>query len=331
MEARPLTHWKSMTDSASPLDDLLRAFVVLGPKDEQTMWGISRIMGVEPPEFEPPPASTATDEPIKPAKTTTTREEAPPELKQPEESSRQPEPVPSTFEEINVAKAAPPDWVDSVQGLPRERRTTPGVATLYPLYRRKWGRAIASSLFSIQSPAAEIDMPEVIARIARLQPLDSLPRLRHPVIAPEIQILLDVGPSMEPYIKDQTHFVREAARVAGRDRISVHTFTGHPDWGIDAARTGEPAPYSTPSLETVIVILSDIGMGRTGNVLYQADTRDWIQFSKRLARHHCHLVLCTPYPPDRWPAGLSREVDIVQWDREVTVSHIRQRLAGRGQ
>jgi hypothetical protein len=37
----------------------------------------------------------------------------------------------------------------------------------------------------------------------------------------------------------------------------------------------------------------------------------------------CPLVVLVPYPPQRWPSGLSRAITLVQWDRSLDARRAR--------
>src|SRR5258707_1036577 len=87
----------------------------------------------------------------------------------------------------------------------------------------KPGISIADVLRAFQALAAQTE-----DEVARGRPLRKLPRFAGNLVAPFVEILLDVGDSMMPYAQDQRELVSAVQTVVGAGSVRTLKFMGSP-------------------------------------------------------------------------------------------------------
>jgi len=165
---------------------------------------------------------------------------------------------------------------------------------------------------STPSPSDRLDVPRVVDRLARAEPLLSLPRLHVPSFALGAQILVDVGLSMESFWEDQQELVGRVTNAL-RGVADVRYVGEDPQAGAGRSRRrGSWRPYELPRPGTPVIALTDLGCGFPP----RADTAQaWLALAGRLRRRQSRLVAFAPVRLSRVNPLLRRAVDLVVWDR----------------
>jgi len=240
---------------------------------------------------------------------------------------------PAEFLSINVRRQAGPrqgaqpfPWVVTHPFPPVTSESDERPPVLVPLIRPLWSRAIVSSALATTTAEGEIDMQRVIDLLARQIAIEDIPRLAVPTLRRGAQLLIQTGPAMVPFSRDQEHFLGVVRPVAGRERTEVFDFAGVPTRGVFSA-DGSLRPYVPPLRRKPVVLLTDLGIGRGGDIVTSSE---WLEFGQVVRRAGCPLIAFVPYPPVRWPRELGRAMTIIQWDRMTTVSRVRSSLARGG-
>ena len=171
-----------------------------------------------------------------------------------------------------------------------------------------------ATLAATWRPGRRLDMVTLVKRSARLQPPTAcfLAELR---TAPFVQLLVDRGEGMEPYADDLDFLAAQFVDVAGRDRVEQRTFVGTPRRGLDPdVFTGETAEWKRPAAKSLVLILTDLGMGGPTGSRDRAPADEWRAVAATVASVQADLRVLTPFPPSRLPAGLAEIMRIVSWD-----------------
>lgn len=302
---------------AISLGDLADAVRILQPEDQETykaMLAVIDPMYVEVPEVRdrgrgpiripPPPGKTRPRGPI----ATQRNAEA--------ESEFYPSTIESHAEEgaafFRIAAPSQPLVLSaSERDEPRPE--------LQPLLRPQSKRAILSAALSTDIPAG-IDIRRTIALLVRREPLDRLPMRTRRSARRGVQLLLDKGSGMTPFLADQAAMTGWIQAVAGAQRVQVESFIGSPRQGV-LDGFNERRKHSFPSPGTPIVLLSDLGIGRPPALDDAAPVDEWLAFAQAARQAQCPVLAFVPYAPGRWPRRLRRVMTMLQWDRALTAGH----------
>ena len=172
---------------------------------------------------------------------------------------------------------------------------------------------LAASL-ATGGPGGPVDVERLVALIAQRRPVESLPRRPRPSLFRGARLLVDAGPSMEPFRRDQEQLVAAVRALVGEQLVEVHRFEASPL----RSGAGSPArwgPFAPPHRGTPVLVLGDLGIADGSPALRD----EWRRIARTLARRESRLVAFVPYPASRWPAALARALDFVVWDRDTRV------------
>jgi hypothetical protein len=159
-----------------------------------------------------------------------------------------------------------------------------------------------------------------------------LPRYPRPTLARGVQVLIDRNETMLPFFEDQSWLEGEVLKVVGLSCQQTLYFEGCPTRKAGYGSKRGWKDYLThylPRSGTVLLLLTDLGIGQPVSPYAPASEREWLDFAKRLRKHGCPLVALVPYASARWPAALQRWMTIIQWDRPTGASLIHTRV-GKG-
>jgi hypothetical protein len=197
---------------------------------------------------------------------------------------------------------------------------------LEPLFRPRWTRHLISGALSTNGNTGSIDFGRLCEAVARLQPVVRLPRRLLPTLKRGVQVLVDQGEGMQPFIQDQEQILHWIARVVGKDKATIMGFAGSPLRGAGASLRREWREYRTPPANTPVLLLSDLGIHRSSRWSEWADEAEWLEFVKILSRSGNPLAVLVPYGPDRWPTALRTAIKIIPWDERTTISRVRSAI-----
>lgn len=331
----------SRTPSPRPeisLGDLTDAVRMLRPEDAATRRAIAQSLGFEvravlkdPGEEAAGPIAEGTPEvtpPFEPAEPETDRAPASP----PRPRSERPElalqkPRRSVLEEL---PAPPRPRTPPIEVPPIEELLAPEIDLddTHPpdtaLLVGRWRRALLTTALSTRGAGGEVDVERLVERLSRAEPVRRVPRRLLPTLRRGVQLLLDHGEGMQPFIQDRTRMTRALRETVGEDRLQILRFAGSPRIAGAGARLSWK-DYEPPLRGRPVLALTDLGIARTGGVLPE----DWLALAARLQPRGSRLVVFVPYPPERWPSRLADRLTLIQWDRGTGVHDVRRALAAR--
>ncbi|MEU8817107.1 trypsin-like peptidase domain-containing protein [Actinoplanes sp. NPDC048796] len=199
-------------------------------------------------------------------------------------------------------------------------------------------RAILSALCGGPVATDAIDLDELVDRMARREPIRALPMTVTVTTRRGLQVLVDYGDGMRPFVNDQDEVVQRLERIAGPDGFEVLRFATTP---LDPPGAG-PGPvwtwrqYRPPLTGQPVIVLSDLGACAPAGRRAEVQNR-WRLFAGRLRESGHQVVALAPLPTRRYPPALRAVLPILTWDRGTSVADaIRTartgagRVAGRG-
>ncbi len=194
-----------------------------------------------------------------------------------------------------------------------------------PLFSHRTAAAIIQALLGQYAADGPLDTAAVVAQLAALRALRSLPRQRRRTLRFGAQILVDRSDTMRLFARDQAELVRLVCGLLG-ERAEVWHFSPSPLHGVTQPRAGHRQPYRLPASGSVVLLLSDFGSVSHPNSAAGASRWEWEQFFGLIRHHGYALIGLIPYPKGRWPAWLDKQLPLVTWDRGTTASVVNARL-----
>jgi hypothetical protein len=186
----------------------------------------------------------------------------------------------------------------------------------HPLFRRSFAAGIVQGLASTRVPGHEIDTAALVDTMAEGRPVRVIPRLLGATLMHGVQLLLDHGPAMAPYRRDQTELIESVRRVVGIEATDVHRFAGTPLLG--------QFDYRLPAPGRPVIVVSDFGISGVDATAGQHENWSWLV--SRWRSQGCRPVALLPFPAHRWPHWLVGLLPAVCWDRPTTVRSVRVAL-----
>lgn len=220
-----------------------------------------------------------------------------------------------------------PDWFKRVRPFRESARGKKSPPPLESLFLPAWTRVLLQSLLGTARAGGAVDTERVVAHLARGLPLVKLWRRRRLHLG-RVQVLIDVSEAMTPFAEDQEVLLEDITRVATAQMVNVLYFKHCPEHGAGASEPWTWEPYQTPTPDTTVLVVTDLGVrraGREGFIPY----RGWFDFAARVRQADCPLVALVPYPEGRIHPSLRKVMAVVHWDRDTTsgqVKRIRSRL-----
>lgn len=199
------------------------------------------------------------------------------------------------------------------------KRSGVAPAPFPPLLMPGWTRAILSTALTRSVPLGALDVDVALERLSRAEPLRVVPRLRVTTMAPWIQVLVDVGTGMLPFVEDQRYLLEALRRVAGKSAVESLSYVGAPTH----AGSGGPSNWRAfqPVSRAAVLVMGDLGCGR--GATDAARPEEWAKFAEMVKQHGSRLVTLVPYPSSRWPRQLARLLQPVHWDRRTPVGRVK--------
>jgi hypothetical protein len=311
------------------LGDLVRAFAALDPQDDAQRRDIMALLRLEQPAAED---ATDTHDDAGPHPDPTGGPDRPAPAPSPTQPHDTPAPAaapasqPGIISRLERIASGVADRVALPTGLGTSRGDQ-GYAPppFAPLFVPRWVRGILGAALATDGGDGPVDVDRVVELLVRRQGLTSLPRLPWPTLRRGVQVLTDVGPAMAPFSRDQASLLAAITQVIGTGRIQTLRFVGCPSRGVTPGTLRRPSAYSPPPAGTVVLLLTDLGIGRAG-LGESAMVQEWEALALTVRRAGCPLIALVPYSPRRWPPALARAIRIVYWDRPTTAGAVRRRL-----
>lgn len=241
--------------------------------------------------------------------------------------------LPSELVRVERGAVGVPPWAGNAAVLPKAAEQTAAEHPSFePLLVPTWTRALLSAALARRAHDGPLDLERVVELVARGEVTTQLPRLPRPTLARGVQLLIDRGETMLPFLEDQERLEGEVRKVAGLGFDRTIYFEGCPTRRAGPGGKSGWKPYptqDTPKGGTVLLLLTDLGIGRPLWPGASAGEREWAEFARAMRKRGCPVVALVPYAPARWPAGLQKLMTVIQWDRPTSASLVHARV-GKG-
>jgi len=314
------------------LADAARAFARLSPEDDDTAQAIARLLGFDLPQVHalhtaaiPPRYSVPAYDRRHgtPDRTDSELGDAlPPSPPLPDEA-----PSPLTIPPVTSPQSRAASWLHAQPldpFLPEVHLQ--GVPLYEPLFRRPWTPGIISLALATGVPDGPIDVARLVETFASGKPVKAIPRLPRPSLFRGVQVLVDVGEGMQPFLRDAEELQRQLARVINRNVLQISQFRGCPALKAGTGPEWEWKPVRPPAPGTPMLIVSDLGIAPAPHRQSPFEQDEWLGFVHMLANRGCPAVAFVPFPPARWPPQLRQRMTMIQWDRPTSASTVRRAI-----
>ncbi|MFF2535894.1 hypothetical protein [Streptomyces cyaneofuscatus] len=186
--------------------------------------------------------------------------------------------------------------------------------------------ATLQTVLSRTVPEGEIDTHRLLEEFATGRPLQDLPRLPVRTLRFGTQVLVDLGPGMEMFARDQEELVNRITVIVGRHATDVLYFAVSPLNHVGPGAGWTWRPYRPPAAGTRVLILSGFGCNLPGSGPSPMLWQEWQEVTALLRRSGCRPAALVPLPPDRFPAPLTSLMPVVSWDRSTTTVQAESRV-----
>ena len=223
------------------------------------------------------------------------------------------------LEESAPVKVPALDLPDPLEEQSEENESLP---KFLPLLAPIWTRAIITKLLSVDASSGVPDIQKLVEIISRNRPLEQIPCQFLPTLRKGVQVLIDNGPGLVPFLRDQISFLEQLKLVVGPDRVQIWEFVGTPLKHAVSTGASSVHGYRLPAPGTPLLMLTDLGVAVPP---FEADVTapdEWLEFVHYVREAGYRLQALTPYAPTRYSRALKRLVKIIQWDRGTSVSTV---------
>ena len=239
------------------------------------------------------------------------------------------QPVAYTLTQLTTGRGPSevPAWLVTGEVLAAEATAEPPAPL--PLFSRLQRRGILSAALATHVDEGGIDLDAAIECLAALRPLTRLPRTPTPTLRRGVQLLIDRGAGMDPFLADQDGLIQQLDDILSDDRLEVLYFIGCPTRDVSDRPSGRRRPWRPPPSKVPVLVVTDLGIGGPLLADDHASVREWLNFSK-IARTLGHEpVGLVPYEARRWPPLLARAMVLLHWSERTTAGEVRRATRDR--
>ncbi|MFF7358190.1 MULTISPECIES: hypothetical protein [Streptomyces] len=231
---------------------------------------------------------------------------------------------------VPVARNAPagPDWtaVPSLPEVPPQAAASPPDPE--PLFPARSARAILQTTLTMpDGRSGPVRVDALVKACAQGKPCARLPRTPRPTLRFGVQVLMDLGEGMRPFLRDQRRLLNDIRALMGPDLVGVRYFSDSPLRGAGPGQRRHWGPYRPPSRGTRVLIVSDLGIGGDPLDPRRASAAEWSRLTHLVRRAGCAPVALVPYPKHRVPHRLRSRVPVIPWSERTTVNTVAAALA----
>ncbi|MCP4387911.1 MAG: hypothetical protein GY802_06430 [Gammaproteobacteria bacterium] len=225
-----------------------------------------------------------------------------------------------------------PDWLTQVQDRLGEAKPfrLSNLPSLQPLFEPRRTRSVLSGALATTQADGELDIDRILERVTHRQPFFDLPRRKVPTTRLGLQLLLDRGEAMTPYLRDQELLVESICKVFGEDLVDELRFVDSPLEGVGTGPVSNwVREHRSPPPGTPLAVLTDLGIGRSRLPAAGVTPDEWLRFARQQRVAGCPLLAIVPYELARVPPALRTHFRVLPWSRSTTIAIVRQ-LIGQG-
>jgi hypothetical protein len=188
-----------------------------------------------------------------------------------------------------------------------------------PLLRPLWTAGVLGRAAATYQPFGDVDTGALVDLLSRYELPRELPRADVLTLARGVQVLVDIGAGMEPFVADQSQVVAQLRRIVGRDRTEVLQFRNAPLRGAGKGPVWTWSGYPAPEPGVPVVALTDLGLGGPPLEPGTAMRAEWAELAALLEWRGSPLLALVPYPPERWTRDLGAGMRLIEWNEGTGV------------
>lgn len=211
-----------------------------------------------------------------------------------------------------------PQWLDQGPALEESGLAPIPRAKLFP---DRSAKGVLGAAIATRRPGPNPDIDRLIEAIVRGGVLDALPYRPNPSLHRGLQLLMDTGEAMTPFLLDLDDLAHAFVRIVGRHACELYEFSADPNravrWSADFREIAWRPLAGRP-----VVVATDFGIGARIGARDHANPRVWLDFERRARAAGVPVIALVPYGRDRWRRTLSRRIHFIHWDPRTRASHI---------
>jgi hypothetical protein len=226
-----------------------------------------------------------------------------------------------------VSRTIPTDvgdvaWLAEVPPLPH-----PGAAVRAsglrhePLLDSRREAALLAELVATTMLRGRPDIGQMIRVVTTRRQIRAIPRRPRPTLAHGVQVLVDLGLGLRPFVRDRQDIEAALRRVVG-STVTVGWFMDDLANGVCLPGDDDLMPYE-PAAGVPVLLISDLGIGGQSARTRWLRVEQLVKLSDRVRSQGSFVCALVPYSRPRWPVGLARRMAVVQWDRRATMATVR--------
>jgi hypothetical protein len=302
------------------LRDALIAMAELAPRDEATRDDLLRLLGLAGPR----PGETAvaapgperTPPPAPPGAGATAPSPAPRPSSAP--APVRSEAVPATLVKSGTTTPVRPSWLAASTRDVLARASAAATAPPPPpILAPVEARGIYTAALATWVREGDPDAGAAIRERAAGRPFREIPRTPLRTLRRGVQLLLDVGPSMAPFVSDVSSLERSLALLFGDGQIERLFFARCPTRQVRSGRRAPRRTWRAPSRGVPLLVVSDFGIVRPSQDDEAATPAEWRRFADAVRAEGHRIVGLVPFAPARWPPAVTEAVTLVHWSEHT--------------
>lgn len=163
-----------------------------------------------------------------------------------------------------------------------------------------------------------LDIPRLIQQVARLQPVQCVPRKPHVLPAGRVYVLLDLNKRLLPFWQDAHDLCEKLVRQHGKNGVHIRVLEDTPNGRYYNGFDEQPVPEAWSPLKTpcVVLIVSDLGQLAGKNSAIQ---KSWLYFLQQLARQGIFPVVLSPVSSLQQSHAFQTVAQQTPWGRNTSL------------
>lgn len=182
-------------------------------------------------------------------------------------------------------------------------------------------RGVLTAALAMPAPGTELDVHRLIRQAVGLRPMRRLPLMPRRSTRNGVQLLLDYGPTAEPWREDMKALARQCQHLLGDESCETFHFHEEPESAIRWVDGGERVIWK-PRSGRPTVIATDLGMPLFGTASSYVSAEACNKIAETCREAGSIAVLLTPAAPPSWPRGLAGNLRVIHWHPSTSAAQV---------
>jgi hypothetical protein len=194
----------------------------------------------------------------------------------------------------------------------------------HTLFSHRTYRGIVSATTSRMTDSKTIDIPKLISKAIRCQPLHTLPCLPRFTSRNGCQLLLDFHEALMPWWDDMHALIQQFHQVLGEASCPIYEFDQTPVQAFRWTETGKQPWQPVPGKP--VIIASDLSVLHTPDTAARPGRLDWLEIIQACEKVQAPLIVLFPLHPQRCPYRLDQRLTLIHWHPATTASIVNRTI-----